>query len=75
MTEGPAFYTTQDTGVFSSAYTVFSRAQLVAELEARDYELVDSWVNPQHHCRIFGAPRHSIVAYSGFYFRRAASAS
>jgi putative methyltransferase (TIGR04325 family) len=71
VANGEGYFTVQDTGVFRSAYSIFSRPRLLEGLKALRYELVDEWVNPGLHCTIQDSPRHSIDPYSGFYLRRA----
>ena len=73
VVEGDGYFTVQDTGVFRSAYTIFSRPRLTEALRALKYDLVDAWTNPGLHCHIVDSPRHSVGEYSGLYFRRAAA--
>jgi len=68
-----SYFTVQDTGVFRSAYSIFSRPKLTEALKALRYDLVDAWTNPGLHCHIVDSRRHSVQEYSGFYFRRAAA--
>jgi len=71
VVDGDGYFTVQDTGVFNSAYSIFSRPRLVESLRALKYELVDGWTCPGLHCTITDSPRQSVAEYSGFYFKRA----
>lgn len=69
--DGDGYFSIQDTGVFQSPYTIFSRPRLIESLRAQKYELADAWTCPGLHCTITDSPRHSVTPYSGFYFKRA----
>lgn len=64
------FVTLQDTGVSVHPYTVFRRDELLGDLGALGYRVVDEWKASEHHCRILLEPRRSVLAYSGFALSR-----
>jgi putative methyltransferase (TIGR04325 family) len=71
VVDSDGYFTVQDTGMFNSPYTIFSRPRLVEALRALKYELADAWTCPGLHCTITDAKRSSVDPYSGFYFKRA----
>ena len=66
----PSAVTLQNMGTSFCPYRLFNRDELVGEIEALGYRLVDSWRSPDVSCRIPFFPQHDIDAYSGFYFLR-----
>jgi putative methyltransferase (TIGR04325 family) len=73
--EGPAFVAAQNIGPGAYApMRVYNRASYVAAIEARGYALVDTWRVPEREFYLPGHPEKSFGAFSGFCFRRAASA-
>lgn len=66
----PAAVTLHNMGTALCPYHLFNRTELVREFERRGYRLVDEWRSPDLGCRIPYFPRHSIPAYTGFYFSR-----
>jgi len=68
--DGEGYFSVQDTGMFQSPYTIFSRPTLAGALRGAGYELADAWTCPGLHCTITDSKRHSVNPYSGFYFRR-----
>lgn len=70
LVDGEGYCSVQDTGVFQSPYSIFSRPRLFESLRALKYDLVDEWECPGLHCAITDSKRHSVDPYSGFYFRR-----
>jgi putative methyltransferase (TIGR04325 family) len=71
--EGEPFVTLQNTVHSYNAYQIGNRAQFVGSVERLGYTLVDSWTTPDVTCIIPLHPERSIHAYSGLYFRAAAS--
>jgi len=70
VAEGKGFVTVQDAWTFKAPYTVFSRPQLLADLQSLGYRLKDSWHNQGHHCLVFRRPEISVEVFSGFCFER-----
>lgn len=66
--DGPTVYTLQNIGTAFCPYKVLNGAEFVKQLEARGYELVDSWTVPGKGCYIPYHPRESIDAYTGYVF-------
>lgn len=65
----PSAATLQNIGPAIVPNHLFNRTEFVKRFTALGYRLVDSWPNPNLGCRIPTEPRHSIEAYSGFYFQ------
>jgi putative methyltransferase (TIGR04325 family) len=63
-------WTLQNMGTAICPYHLFNRDELVNGFEDLGYELVDAWKSPELSCTIPFSPRHSIGAYSGFYFSK-----
>jgi putative methyltransferase (TIGR04325 family) len=73
MYDGDSFVTVQSTGRAFHAYRIYNRAELVGELTALGYRVVDDWQNREQHCEIPFTRGRDIDAYSGYYFVRDAS--
>jgi putative methyltransferase (TIGR04325 family) len=71
----PSQVTLHNMGTALCPYHLFNRAAFVQSIEALGYRLSDHWTSPDVACAIPFAPRHSIAAYSGFYFTRSSIAS
>ena len=69
----PHMVTIQNMGTSFCPYHLFNRDQIIRDVEALGYEMVDSWQNPALGCFIPFYPEYSIDAFSGFYFRRCQS--
>ena len=65
------FYTLQNMGPSIAPYRVVRRLDFIRSLEGLDYELVDSWQNPELTCYIPFHPDETVEAFDGFYFRKA----
>ncbi len=70
LTELPDFVTLQDLGPAVCAYRIFNRVKFIESIEALGYRLIDSWTNPDFHCRIPFHSDQSVPSYSGLYFKR-----
>jgi putative methyltransferase (TIGR04325 family) len=68
--ELPAAVTLHNMGSAFCAYHLYNRTEFVREFERLGYRLLDEWKSPDLGCRIPYFPRHSIPAYTGFYFAR-----
>jgi putative methyltransferase (TIGR04325 family) len=68
--EMPSAVTLQNMGTAFCPYHLFNRRELVGRIEALGYRQVDDWNSPDVSCEIPFFPKHSIDAYSGFYFVR-----
>jgi putative methyltransferase (TIGR04325 family) len=68
--DGAGFVTVQSTGRAFHPYRIYNRAELLAEVTALGYRLVDDWANREQHCTIPFTRDCEIDAYSGFYFVR-----
>jgi putative methyltransferase (TIGR04325 family) len=66
-----AYVTLQDTRVSLHPYRIDWRDEWLAGLHALGYRVVDSWMNPEHDCRVLFRPELDVPAYSGFYLERA----
>jgi putative methyltransferase (TIGR04325 family) len=66
----PAAVTLHNMGTAFCPYHLFNRDELVAVIEGLGYQLVDEWKSPDLGCEIPFYPKHSIGAYSGFYFTK-----
>jgi len=66
--DGPSFVTIQNIGSVYCPYRVFNRDEMVQELDAVGYTLVDSW-RKERKFRIPRHPEKSFDHYSGLYFR------
>ena len=73
--DGGTFVTVQSTARAFHAYRIYNRAELVAEVAALGYRVVDDWQNREQHCEIPFTRDRDIDAYSGYYFIRDASPS
>lgn len=73
--DGEGFVTVQDMYAFKNPYTVFSRSELVSQLERLGYVLRDCWTTPGHHCLVWRNRERSIDTYSGFYFENPAASA
>jgi putative methyltransferase (TIGR04325 family) len=51
-------------------YHLFNRSEFVTRFEELGYRLIDEWKSPDLSCEIPFFPRHSIAAYTGFYFTK-----
>jgi putative methyltransferase (TIGR04325 family) len=67
MYDGESFVTVQSTGRAFHAYRIYNRAELLAEIAALGYRVVDDWTNREQHCEIPFTRGRDIDAYSGFY--------
>lgn len=68
--EMPSAVTLHNMGTAFCPYHLFNRRELVRDIEALGYRRVDEWKSPDVSCEIPFFPKHSIDAYSGFYFVR-----
>lgn len=68
--DGESFVTVQSTGRAFHPYRIYNRAELVAEVAALGYRVVDDWSNREAHCEIPFTQGRDIDAYSGYYFVR-----
>lgn len=66
--DGPTVYTLQNIGTAFCPYKIFNGAEFVKQLEARRYELLDTWKVPGKGCHIPYHPRESIESYTGYVF-------
>ena len=69
--DGPTFFTLNNIGVAYCPYRIGNRAELVAELRALRYELMDVWSCPGKDLTIPFHPERSLSRYAGMYLRRA----
>ena len=65
--DGDTFVTVQSTGRAFHPYRIYNRGELLAELAALGYRVVDDWANREQHCEIPFTRDRDIDAYSGFY--------
>jgi putative methyltransferase (TIGR04325 family) len=70
MYDGESFVTVQSTGRAFHAYRIYNRAELVGQVTALGYRVVDDWSNREQHCEIPFTRGRDIDAYSGYYFVR-----
>jgi putative methyltransferase (TIGR04325 family) len=66
----PGAVTLHNMGSAFCPYHLFNRTDFVHEFQRLGYRLADEWKSPGLGCRIPYFPRHSIPAYTGFYFSR-----
>ena len=66
----PSAVTLHNMGTAFSPYHLFNRTELLDAIDALGYRLADEWRSPDVACEIPFYARHSIGAYSGFYFVR-----
>lgn len=71
----PAAVTLCNMGTALCPYHLFNRTEFIAGFERLGFTLIDQWRNDDMGCRIPLHRDHSIDAFSGFYFRRQASAA
>ena len=69
----PPAVTLQNIGTSFCPNHLFNRDDFVRTFQNLGYELIDEWQAPDLSCRIPFFRKHSIPAYSGFYFRSARS--
>lgn len=70
LRDGPPIATVQDAEVFRMACIVYNRDDLVRDMEAIGYEVVDSWQEPKMSLFIPGYPEYAVPYYSGMLLRR-----
>ena len=70
LSSQPTFYTLHNMGPALAPYRVANREEFLASMTDLDYELVDSWENPEFGCYIPFHPDHSVRAFSGMYWRQ-----
>lgn len=68
--EGPAFVTLQNVGFGYSPCRVWNRAEILNQLQVENYELVDSWEDPECTFHLPFHPERSFASLSGMYLRR-----
>lgn len=68
--ELPTFYTLHNMGPALSPYRISNREEFLQSLAELNYELIDSWENPEFGCYIPFYPDHSLRAFSGMYLRQ-----
>ena len=68
--ENPTAITLQNMGTAFCVNYLFNRSEFVQNFLALGYEMIDCWKIDSLACRIPFHRKHSIPAYSGFYFRR-----
>ncbi|MEM7707353.1 MAG: TIGR04325 family methyltransferase [Pseudomonadota bacterium] len=71
VTEQATYFTVQNMGPAFCPYKIVNRGELIADLEALGYELLDEWKNPEKSCSIpFSDAKYSLDHYCGFRFCR-----
>ncbi len=63
-----SFVTVQSTGRAFHPYRIYRRADVIAQMGALGYRLVDDWINREQYCCIPFTRGLDVKAYSGFYF-------
>lgn len=69
LQDGAPWVTLQNSGPVYVAHHVFNRAQLLSQLEALGYQLVDSWEVPGFSTEIPFRPDRSVPRFTGLYLR------
>ena len=64
------YFTLQNMGFAVCPYRITSAENLVAQMQARGYRVVDRWFSRERHLRIPFHPDAGIEGYSGFFFSR-----
>jgi putative methyltransferase (TIGR04325 family) len=70
LTARETFYTLHNMGPALAPYRIANREEFLQSMADLDYELVDSWENPEFGCYIPFHPDHSVRAFSGMYLRQ-----
>ena len=70
LTDGAPVAAVQVASGFRLACMLYNRAQMLGELEALGYTVVDQWKAAELSMEIPGYPEHAIAAYSGAFLRR-----
>ena len=70
LTRHKTFYTLHNMGPALAPYRVANREEFLQSLFDLNYELVDSWENPDFGCYIPFHPDHYVRAFSGMYLRQ-----
>lgn len=72
LSDRPSFVSTQNIGKGCYVvHDVYNRQGFLSELEARGYQLIDSWKIRERDFRVPGQPEASFDHYTGLYLRRA----
>jgi putative methyltransferase (TIGR04325 family) len=69
LTEGPAFFTVQDSEHTCVPYRVANRIEFTSALERLGYRVVDSWRCAESWCAVRFRRSKTIRQYSGYYFQ------
>jgi putative methyltransferase (TIGR04325 family) len=70
LTAQETFYTLHNMGPALAPYRITNREEFLQSMANLDYELMDSWENPEFGCYIPFHPDHSVRAFSGMYLRQ-----
>ncbi len=70
FTDRETFYTLHNMGPALAPYRIANREEFLQSAYEMNYELVDSWENPEFGCYIPFHPDHSVRAFSGMYLRQ-----
>jgi putative methyltransferase (TIGR04325 family) len=70
LSEQKTFYTLHNMGPALAPYRIANREEFLQSMASLDYEVVDSWENPEFGCYIPFYPDHSVRAFSGMYLRQ-----
>ncbi|HWF66319.1 MAG TPA: methyltransferase, TIGR04325 family [Acidobacteriaceae bacterium] len=66
----PTFYTLHNMGPALAPYRIANREEFLQSLADLNYEVIESWENPEFGCSIPFYPDHSLRAFSGMYLRQ-----
>lgn len=70
LTERKTFYTLHNMGPALAPYRIANREEFLQSMFDLNYDLVDSWENPDFGCYIPFYPDHSVKAFGGMYLRQ-----
>ncbi len=70
LSSQPSFYTLHNMGPALAPYRIANREEFLQSMSDLNYELVDSWENPEFGCYIPFYPDHSVRAFSGMYLHQ-----
>jgi putative methyltransferase (TIGR04325 family) len=73
LTTQKTFYTLHNMGPALAPYRIANRDEFLQSMTDLNYELVDSWENPEFGSYIPFYPDHSVRAFSGMYLRQKSS--
>ncbi len=70
LSDQPTFYTLHNMGPALAPYRIADRKEFLRSMAELNYEMIDSWENPEFGCYIPLYPDHSVKAFSGMYLRQ-----